>query len=301
MPIPMPPVWKPIGGLKPLETEAPMEPTMGVEEGKAEMVEPCTGAGRAVLANDRLFSDVMLLRRLLPIAASPPESETSRAVQRKRERERETVNRLCYMLNKQSDQEHVGKHKGNHVRVDELRDPPAHARTPAGNMSSNLKLSCHRIAHDSTGDICCHLSDSAFQLVQHGLHVQAASARGADDRPPPRTGLETDIAAIIQGAGKMLEENHRVMFFKLFEQPPLLLDRHALAGGNVMKKLFESLQGGSLALVLVLLWCHLLAEGECCKTEWRRRQASGWAAVAMRASSLRSSSLTLVSSNRKHN
>lgn len=32
-----------------------------------------------------------------------------------------------------------------------------------------------------------------------------------------------------------------------------------------------------------------------------RRQASGWAAVAIKASSLLSSSLTLVSSNRKHN
>lgn len=74
---------------------------------------------------------------------------------------------------------------------------------------------------------------------------------------------------VSEGAGKMLEENHRVMFFKLFEQPPLLLDRHALAGGNVMKKLFETLQGGSLTLVLVLLWCHLLAEGECCKTQCR--------------------------------
>lgn len=41
-------------------------------------------------------------------------------------------------------------------------DPPTQARTPAGNMSSNLKLPCHRIAHDSTCDICCHLSDGAF-------------------------------------------------------------------------------------------------------------------------------------------
>lgn len=38
---------------------------MGLEEGKPDMVELCTGAGRAVLAIDRLFSDVMLFRRLL--------------------------------------------------------------------------------------------------------------------------------------------------------------------------------------------------------------------------------------------
>lgn len=41
-------------------------------------------------------------------------------------------------------------------------DPPAQARTPAGNMSSNLKLPCHRVAHDSAGDICRHLGDGAF-------------------------------------------------------------------------------------------------------------------------------------------
>lgn len=38
---------------------------MGPEEGKAGMVVPCAGAGRAVLAKDRLFRDVMLLSRLL--------------------------------------------------------------------------------------------------------------------------------------------------------------------------------------------------------------------------------------------
>ena len=48
-----------------METGAPMEPTMGPEEGKAGMVVPCAGAGRAVLAKDRLFRDVMLLSRLL--------------------------------------------------------------------------------------------------------------------------------------------------------------------------------------------------------------------------------------------
>lgn len=61
----MPPAEKPICVLKPLDTGAPMEPIMGLEDGKPEMVELCTGAGRAVLASDRLFSDVMLFRRLL--------------------------------------------------------------------------------------------------------------------------------------------------------------------------------------------------------------------------------------------
>lgn len=36
-----------------------------------------------------------------------------------------------------------------------------------------------------------------------------------------------------------------------------------------MKKLFEALQGGSLTLVLVLLWSRLLAEGERCNTTLR--------------------------------
>lgn len=54
-----------MGWLKPLETEAPMGATIGVEEGKTEMVVPCTGAGRGVLAKDKLFRDVMLFRRLL--------------------------------------------------------------------------------------------------------------------------------------------------------------------------------------------------------------------------------------------
>lgn len=48
-------------GLKPLETG----PTIGPEEGKADMVVPCTGAGRAEFAKDRLFRDVILLSRLL--------------------------------------------------------------------------------------------------------------------------------------------------------------------------------------------------------------------------------------------
>lgn len=65
MPIPMPPVWKPMGVLKPLEIWAPMGLIMEPEEGKDAMVEPCTGAGRGVLAKERLFRDVMLLRRLL--------------------------------------------------------------------------------------------------------------------------------------------------------------------------------------------------------------------------------------------
>lgn len=41
-------------------------------------------------------------------------------------------------------------------------DPPAQARTPAGNMSSNLELPRHWVAHDSTGDISRHLGDGAF-------------------------------------------------------------------------------------------------------------------------------------------
>lgn len=64
MPIPMPPVWKLMGGLKPLEIWAPLGPIMEPEEGKAVMVEPCTGAGRGALAKERLFRDVMLFRRL---------------------------------------------------------------------------------------------------------------------------------------------------------------------------------------------------------------------------------------------
>lgn len=64
----------------------------------------------------------------------------------------------------------------------------------------------------------------------------------------------------------MLEKDHRVMLLKLFEQPPLLLGRHFLVGGDVMKKLLEALQSGSLTLVLVFLWRYLLAEGERCNT-----------------------------------
>lgn len=53
-----------MGVLKPLATWAPMGLIMEPEEGKEAMVEPCTGAGRGVLAKERLFRDVMLLRRL---------------------------------------------------------------------------------------------------------------------------------------------------------------------------------------------------------------------------------------------
>lgn len=52
-------------------------------------------------------------------------------------------------------------------------DPPAQAGTAACNVSPDLKLPCHRVTHNSASDIGCHLSDSAFQFVQHGLHVQA--------------------------------------------------------------------------------------------------------------------------------
>lgn len=65
MPIPRPPVWKLMGALKPLEVWAPMGLIMEPEDGKGAMVEPCTAAGRGVLAKERLFRDVMLLRRLL--------------------------------------------------------------------------------------------------------------------------------------------------------------------------------------------------------------------------------------------
>lgn len=61
----MPPVWKPMDELKPLASGAPMELPIGLDVGKADMVEPCTVAGRAVLVRDILFRDVMLLRRLL--------------------------------------------------------------------------------------------------------------------------------------------------------------------------------------------------------------------------------------------
>lgn len=65
----------------------------------------------------------------------------------------------------------------------------------------------------------------------------------------------------------MLEEDHRVMFFKLFEQPPPLFDGNGFARGNIMKKLFEAVQSGSLSLILVLLWRRLLAECERCNTQ----------------------------------
>lgn len=61
-------------------------------------------------------------------------------------------------------------------------DPPAHARAPAGNMSANFKLTRHRVPHDSAGDVCSHLGNSALQLVQHGLHDEAwLCSRGLSD------------------------------------------------------------------------------------------------------------------------
>ncbi len=83
-------------------------------------------------------------------------------------------------------------------------------------------------------------------------------------RPNPFRGV---FSFFSEDAGEMLQKDHRVMFLKLFEQPLPLLHRYALAGGNVMQKLFEALQGCCLSLVFVLLWCHLLAEGERCNTE----------------------------------
>lgn len=70
-----------------------------------------------------------------------------------------------------------------------------------------------------------------------------------------------------EGAVEMLEEDHGVEFLKLSEQPPPLLGRYGFAGGNIAKQLLEALQRGRLSLVLVLLWRHLLAEGESCNTK----------------------------------
>lgn len=67
--------------------------------------------------------------------------------------------------------------------------------------------------------------------------------------------------------GEMLKKHHRVMLFKLFQQPPLLLGRQGLVGGDFAQKLLEALECGCLALVLILLWRHLLAKGECCNRE----------------------------------
>lgn len=83
-------------------------------------------------------------------------------------------------------------------------------------------------------------------------------------------GSQTLYLYVSEGAGEMLEEDHGVMFFKLLEQPPPLLGRYGFTWGDITKKLFEALQGGSLSLVLIFLWCHLLAEGKCCNTQCRR-------------------------------
>lgn len=68
-------------------------------------------------------------------------------------------------------------------------------------------------------------------------------------------------------AGEMLEKDHWVMLFKLFQQPPPLLGRQGLVGGDFAQKLLEALKCGCLSPILVLLWRHLLAEGECCNIE----------------------------------
>lgn len=65
----------------------------------------------------------------------------------------------------------------------------------------------------------------------------------------------------------MLKKDHWVVLFKLFQQLPLFLGRQGLVGGDFAQELLEALQGGCLSLVLVLLWRHLLAEGECCNIE----------------------------------
>lgn len=74
------------------------------------------------------------------------------------------------------------------------------------------------------------------------------------------------LSAASESAGEMLQENHRVMFLKLLQHPPPLLHGQRLAGGDLTEELFEVLQGGSFTLILILLWRHLLAEGECCNT-----------------------------------
>lgn len=61
MPIPMPPVWKLMGELKPLLTGpmVPIPPMLG-PDGKAEEMVPLGPE-----LSERLFRDVMLFRRLL--------------------------------------------------------------------------------------------------------------------------------------------------------------------------------------------------------------------------------------------
>lgn len=88
--------------------------------------------------------------------------------------------------------------------------------------------------------------------------------RSSPEKPKPHQSLLCVLSGV---AVEVLEEDHRVMFLKLFEQPPPLFGGHALVLGDVLKKLLEALQGGSLALVFILLWCHLLAEGEHCNTQ----------------------------------
>lgn len=72
---------------------------------------------------------------------------------------------------------------------------------------------------------------------------------------------------LLKCVGEMLEKDHWMMLFKLSEQPSSLFGRQGLVGGDFTQKLLEALQGCCLSLVLVLLWRHLLAEGECCNRE----------------------------------
>lgn len=39
--------------------------------------------------------------------------------------------------------------------------------------------------------------------------------------------------AVLESAGEILQENHRVMFLKLLQQPPPLPHRYSLAGGDL--------------------------------------------------------------------
>lgn len=47
---------------------------------------------------------------------------------------------------------------------------PSKTITSTGNMSPDIEFPGNGISHDCTGDISCHLRDSALQLIQHGLH-----------------------------------------------------------------------------------------------------------------------------------
>lgn len=68
--------------------------------------------------------------------------------------------------------------------------------------------------------------------------------------------------APLEGGGEVLEEDHGVVLLEVFDQPPPLLGGQAGVQRDVVQQLLEAPQGGGVSLVLVLLWGHLLAEGE---------------------------------------